>query len=83
MSKSFDLRRARPWEVALTVFALSAPFVLPLAMRQSMNLMVSGRPGPVHLDVPYDVFQEEAEVTVTPSDARSTTSRVRNSLKLA
>ena len=30
MSKSFDLRRARPWEVALTVFALSAPFVLPL-----------------------------------------------------
>lgn len=31
MSKSFDLRRARPWEVALTVFALSAPFVLPLA----------------------------------------------------
>ena len=31
MSKSFDFRRARPWEVALTVFALSAPFLLPLA----------------------------------------------------
>ena len=31
MSKSFDLRRARPWEVALTVFALSAPLLLPLA----------------------------------------------------
>ncbi|WP_411035647.1 hemin ABC transporter substrate-binding protein [Shinella sp. BYT-45] len=30
MSKSFDLRRARPWEVALTVFALSAPLLLPL-----------------------------------------------------
>ncbi|MGX5719800.1 heme/hemin ABC transporter substrate-binding protein [Shinella zoogloeoides] len=34
MSKSFDLRRARPWEVALTVFALSAPllatFTLPV-----------------------------------------------------
>ncbi len=29
MSKSFDFRRARPWEVALTVFALSAPFLLP------------------------------------------------------
>lgn len=29
MSKSFDLRRARPWEVALTVFALSAPLLLP------------------------------------------------------
>ena len=31
MSKSFDLRRARPWEVALTVFALSTPLLLPLA----------------------------------------------------
>lgn len=31
MSKSFDFRRARPWEVALTVFALSAPMLLPLA----------------------------------------------------
>ncbi|CAK7257352.1 MULTISPECIES: ABC transporter substrate-binding protein [unclassified Shinella] len=31
MSKSFDFRRARPWEVALTVFALSAPLLLPLA----------------------------------------------------
>ena len=31
MSKSFDFRRARPWEVALTVLALSAPFLAPLA----------------------------------------------------
>lgn len=31
MSKSFDFRRARPWGVALTVFALSAPLLLPLA----------------------------------------------------
>ena len=30
MSKSFDFRRARPWEVALTVFALSAPLLVPL-----------------------------------------------------
>lgn len=30
MSKSFDFRRARPWEVALTVLALSAPMLLPL-----------------------------------------------------
>ncbi len=30
MSKSFDFRRARPWEVALTVFALSAPLLLPM-----------------------------------------------------
>ena len=31
MSKSFDFRRARPWEVALTVFALSAPLLVPFA----------------------------------------------------
>lgn len=30
MSKSFDFRRARPWEVALTAFALAAPLLLPL-----------------------------------------------------
>ena len=29
MSKSFDFRRARPWEVALTALALSAPLLLP------------------------------------------------------
>jgi len=31
MSKSLDFRRARPWEVALTVFALAAPLILPPA----------------------------------------------------
>ena len=31
MSKSLDFRRARPWEVALTVFALSAPLLVPFA----------------------------------------------------
>jgi len=31
MTKRFDFRRPRPWEVALTVFALSAPLLLPLA----------------------------------------------------
>ena len=36
--------------------------MLPTALRQSMNLMTSGRPGPVNLDVPYNVFQEEDEI---------------------
>ena len=38
--------------------------MLPLALRQSFDTMVTGRPGPVNLDIPYNVFQEEAEVTV-------------------
>ncbi|MFZ2648851.1 MAG: thiamine pyrophosphate-binding protein [Burkholderiaceae bacterium] len=38
--------------------------MLPLAMRQAMDTMVTGRPGPVNLDIPYNVFQEEAEVAL-------------------
>jgi acetolactate synthase I/II/III large subunit len=36
--------------------------MLPLALRQSMTTMLSGRPGPVNLDVPFNVFQEEDDV---------------------
>jgi acetolactate synthase-1/2/3 large subunit len=38
--------------------------MLPLALRQAMDTMVTGRPGPVNLDIPYNVYQEEAEVSV-------------------
>ena len=37
--------------------------MLPLAIRQAWNDCVSGRPGPVNLDVPFNVFQEEDDVT--------------------
>lgn len=40
--------------------------MLPLALRQSMSTMLSGRPGPVNLDVPFNVFQEEADVSLEP-----------------
>jgi acetolactate synthase I/II/III large subunit len=40
--------------------------MLPLALRQAMTAMLSGRPGPVNLDVPFNVFQEEDEVDVPP-----------------
>lgn len=36
--------------------------MLPLALRQAFDTMVTGRPGPVNLDIPYNVFQEEAEL---------------------
>jgi acetolactate synthase-1/2/3 large subunit len=36
--------------------------MLPLALRQGFDTMVTGRPGPVNIDVPYDVYQEEADV---------------------
>src|SRR5690606_39670521 len=40
--------------------------MLPLALRQSFDTMVTGRPSPVNMDVPYNVFQEEADVEIPP-----------------
>jgi len=41
--------------------------MLPLALRQSFDTMLTGRPGPVNLDVPYNVYQEEDDVEVPPA----------------
>jgi acetolactate synthase-1/2/3 large subunit len=40
-------------------FQPTRPDMLDLALQQSFNLMGSGRPGPIHLDVPLNVFVEE------------------------
>lgn len=42
--------------------------MLPLALRQATNLLTSGRPGPVNLDVPYNLFQEEVDVELEPME---------------
>jgi acetolactate synthase-1/2/3 large subunit len=41
--------------------------MLPLALRQAMTAMLSGRPGPVNLDVPFNLFQEDDDVAVPPA----------------
>lgn len=41
--------------------------MLPLALRQGFDTMVTGRPGPVNIDIPYNVFQEEDDVAVPPA----------------
>ncbi len=41
--------------------------MLPLAMRQAATTMTSGRPGPVNLDVPYNLFIESGEVREEPA----------------
>jgi acetolactate synthase I/II/III large subunit len=38
--------------------------MLPLALRQATTTMLAGRPGPVNLDVPFNVFQEGDDVEV-------------------
>src|ERR1700687_6014625 len=35
--------------------------MLPLALRQAFSLMTNGRPGPVHVDVPLNVFVETVD----------------------
>lgn len=44
--------------------------MLPLALRQATTTMLSGRPGPVNVDVPFNVFQEEDDVEVPPASPR-------------
>ena len=38
--------------------------MLPIALRQAFATMLGGRPGPVNLDVPFNVFKEPAEVDI-------------------
>lgn len=40
--------------------------MLPLALRQATTTMLSGRPGPVNIDIPFNLFQEEADVEIEP-----------------
>jgi len=42
--------------------------MVPLAMKQAFDLLRTGRPGPVNIDVPLNVFQEEAHVDVPDPD---------------
>src|SRR5215475_9632536 len=41
--------------------------MLPLALRQAATTMLSGRPGSVNVDVPFNVFQEEDDVELPPA----------------
>lgn len=42
-------------------FQATRPEQLPLMLRQAFSMMKQGRPGPVHLDVPLDVFVERTD----------------------
>ena len=42
--------------------------MLPLAMKQAFGLSRTGRPGPVNIDVPLNVFQEFADVEIPDPD---------------
>jgi len=44
------------------VFQPTRADMVALAVRQAWKTMVTGRPGPVVLDVPFDIFKEETEL---------------------
>ncbi|WP_053384509.1 thiamine pyrophosphate-binding protein [Leucobacter celer] len=48
-------------------FQATRPEQLPLMLRQAFGIMTSGRKGPVHLDVPLDVFVERTSAEIHPS----------------
>lgn len=48
-------------------YQAARPEMLPLIMRQAYALMLTGRPGPVHVDIPLNVLVEETDVE--PADA--------------
>ncbi len=43
---------------------------LPFIMHRAFNTMLTGRQGPVHVEVPMDLQTEAAEVTIHPLEAR-------------
>jgi len=49
--------------------------MLPLALRQATTTMLSGRPGPVNIDIPFNIFQEEDDVEVPPASPRHNAQR--------
>ena len=62
-SPTATTRPISPTSSARTSSAATSPpalTMLPRILRQAMTLMTSGRPGPVNIDVPLDVFVEDA-----------------------
>ncbi|MBU6497287.1 MAG: thiamine pyrophosphate-binding protein [Rhodospirillales bacterium] len=49
--------------------------MLPSALRLATDTMLGGRPGPVQVDIPFNLFQEEADVAVEPSSQATTARR--------
>ena len=43
---------------------------LPFIMHRAFNTMLSGRPGPVHVELPMDIQVEAADVAIHPLDLR-------------
>jgi acetolactate synthase-1/2/3 large subunit len=50
---------------------------LPMVLHRAFNEMLTGRPGPVHLDLPMDVQADSAEVSLPSPERRTARGRPR------
>ena len=57
-------------QVTKRAWAASSVKTLPTVMHRAFNEMLTGRPGPVHVEVPMDVQVEAEEVTIHPLATR-------------
>lgn len=57
-------------QVTKRAWAASSVKTLPTVMHRAFNEMLTGRPGPVHVEVPMDVQVEADDVTIHPLAAR-------------
>ena len=51
-------------------FQVTRTDMLPFALRQAFKTMTTGRPGPVNIDIPYNVFMEDAGEVEVPDPGR-------------
>lgn len=49
--------------------------MLPSSLRLAAETMLGGRPGPVQVDIPFNLFQEEGDLEVQPSTLQRTARR--------
>jgi len=57
------------------------PSQLPRVMARAFNIMLGGRPGPVHVDLPMDVQADSADVEIPRAATRSATGVVGPDLR--
>ncbi|MDB5848382.1 MAG: acetolactate synthase, large subunit [Rhodoferax sp.] len=55
---------------------------IPFLMHRAFNTMLTGRPGPVHIEVPMDLQAETADVTIHPLQERMAAGRQRADAKV-
>jgi len=60
------------WSVLVT-----KPDVIPEVMRRAFRIMLTGRKGPVHIDLAYDVIRAEIDAEIWPPETYRTTGRIR------